>query len=291
MSAVRRLAGPLSISVGFAIALPATSHGDDATTAKSDDSKDVKKEPPKPVEAAVGPAPTQTSNVEAALGDATPSTTTKLTITNDAGKTVTCREQGTQSFLVRGNWFPHTNDAEKLKSARKLLDDAIKYRTEKYGYFEGFGRPAWNAHPPKFYAKTTSFLGLSVQVNEKIIPALKCVEAALKANGAEKQYKPRAMGGIRFHNTYKGVEVSNHIYGIAVDIEPDKNTCCGCVAPWNEHPLCKDKSKTVWQRMVMPKSWVDTFEKFGFYWLGHDVLQDTMHFEFLGDPEKVVDAP
>ncbi|QUS47068.1 hypothetical protein F1331_25700 [Salmonella enterica subsp. enterica serovar Dessau] len=27
----------------------------------------------------------------------------------------------------------------------------------------------------------------------------------------------------------------------------------------------------------------------GFYWLGHDVLQDTMHFEFLGDPDKVIE--
>ena len=100
------------------------------------------------------------------------------------------------------------------------------------------------------------------------------------------------MGGMRFHNTYKGVEISNHVYGIAVDIEPDRNTCCGCVAPWNENPVCKDKSKTtVWQRMVMPRSWVETFEKYGFYWLGHDVLQDTMHFEFLGDPDRIITRP
>ena len=76
---------------------------------------------------------------------------------------------------------------------------------------------------------------------------------------------------------------------VAVDIEPDKNTCCGCVAPWNEHPLCKQKGKTVWERMVMPRSWVETFEKYGFYWLGHDTLEDTMHFEFLGDPDKITD--
>ena len=213
----------------------------------------------------------------------------KLTITTDAG-TMTCREQAAQSFLIRGNWFPRTNDAEKQKEGRKLLEDAIKYRTEKYGYFEGFGSPKLNGHPPKFYAKSTTFMGMSVQVNERIIPALKCVEAALKASPAGNEYKPRAMGGIRFHNTYRGVEISNHVYGIAIDIEPDRNTCCGCVAPWPDHPLCKAKGKTVWERMAMPKSWVDTFERFGFYWLGHDVLQDTMHFEFLGDPDKVVES-
>ena len=213
----------------------------------------------------------------------------KLTIAHD-GKTVSCREQGAQSFLIRGNWFPRTSDADKVKEGRRLLEEAIKYRTEKYGYFEGFGSPKGNAHPPRYYAKATSFMGMNVQVHERIIPALKCVEAALKAGPAGGEYHPRAMGGIRFHNTYKGVEVSNHVYGIAIDIEPDRNTCCGCVAPWNEHPLCKQKGKSVWERMVMPRSWVETFEKYGFYWLGHDVLQDTMHFEFLGDPDKVVES-
>ena len=98
------------------------------------------------------------------------------------------------------------------------------------------------------------------------------------------------MGGIRYKNTYRGVEVSNHVYGIAIDIEPDRNSCCGCVAPWPNHPLCKAKDKTVWERMAMPKSWVDVFERYGFYWLGHDVLMDTMHFEFLGDPDRIFEG-
>lgn len=213
-----------------------------------------------------------------------------VTITTEGGKTATCLEQAAQPFLVRGNWFPRTKDAAEIKSARKLLDDAIRYRTEKYGYFEGFGSPTWNKHPPKFFAKPTTFMGMTVQLHERVIPALKCVEAALKSSPAGDAYRPRAAGGIRFKNTYRGVEVSNHVYGIAIDIEPDKNSCCGCVAPWPDHPLCKAKNKTVWERMAMPKSWVEAFERFGFYWLGHDVLQDTMHFEFLGDPDKILEA-
>jgi D-alanyl-D-alanine carboxypeptidase len=226
-----------------------------------------------------------------AAKEAAPAAANKITITLADGKTVHCREQTAQPFLIRGNWFPRSNDADKVKEGRKMLEEAIKYRTEKYGYFEGFGNPKANKHPPKYYAKSTSFMGMNVQVHEKIIPALKCVEAALKAGPAGNEYKPAAMGGIRFRNTYKGVEVSNHVYGIAIDIEPDKNTCCGCVAPWNTHPLCKQKNKSVWERMVMPRSWVETFEKYGFYWLGHDTLQDTMHFEFLGDPDKITETP
>ncbi len=276
MSAVPRFAAvPLLALVVLAAALPA--RGDEPKP----EPKAAKAEG---AEAVVGKE--KDPGAPAGLGGAAP----KVSVTID-GKTVACREQAAQPFLVRGSWFPKSADADAVKAGRKMLEDAIKYRTEKYGYFEGFGNPKHNAHPPKHYAKSTSFMGLSVQVHEKIIPALKCVEAALKSSGAGDEYKPRAMGGMRFHNTYKGVEVSNHVYGIAIDIEPDKNTCCGCVKPWNEHPLCKKKVKSIFERMVMPKSWVDTFERFGFYWLGHDVLADTMHFEFLGDPDKIVEGP
>ncbi len=194
-----------------------------------------------------------------------------------------CREQRAQDFLVRGNWFK--GDARKQN---EMLAAAIRYRTEKYGYFEGYGNAAWNKNTPRSQAESTTFMGMPVQVNKRIIPALECVEAALKANGAAAQYAPRSIGGIRFKNTYRGSEVSNHVYGIAIDIEPDRNTCCGCVPPWNEHPLCKKKG-TPYDRMAMPRSWVETFERYGFYWLGHDVLQDTMHYEFLGDPDTILE--
>jgi hypothetical protein len=40
--------------------------------------------------------------------------------------------------------------------------------------------------------------------------------------------------------------------------------------------------------MAMPECWVHAFERYGFYWLGHDVLRDTMHYEFLGDPDHIL---
>jgi hypothetical protein len=43
--------------------------------------------------------------------------------------------------------------------------------------------------------------------------------------------------------------------------------------------------------MAMPECWVHSFERYGFYWLGHDVLRDTMHYEFLGDPDRIVKSP
>jgi hypothetical protein len=204
-------------------------------------------------------------------------------------RTRACHEQAAQAFLIRSSWFPTGANAEELVKAKAMQERAIHFRTEKYGFFPGFGKPEWNAHPPSFYAKSTTFMGLQVQVNQKIVPALACVERALKRTPALLAYHPQGLSGLRLHNTYRGGEVSNHVYGIAVDVDPNLNTCCGCVAPWNLNPLCQRPATatTPFDRMAMPKGWVETFERYGFYWLGHDVLRDTMHFEFLGDPDKL----
>jgi hypothetical protein len=198
-----------------------------------------------------------------------------------------CLQQGPQDFLIRSNWF-RTGSREIEKTAREQQLHGLNYRTEKYGRFESFGSPGLNAHPPSFYAGNATFMGLPIQMNRRVLPALLCVEAALKAAGVDGAYKPVNVGGIRFRNTYRGPEVSNHVFGIAIDIEPHRNTCCNCVAPWPDHALCKKRVTSIYERMSMPRSWVVVFERYGFYWLGHDVLQDTMHFEFLGDPDQIL---
>jgi D-alanyl-D-alanine carboxypeptidase len=200
-----------------------------------------------------------------------------------------CNEQPPQDFLVRSNYLPK-GDAAEIKRRVAMHQEAIRYRTEHYGYFHGFGKPADNPHPPDYYAEDTTFMGKPVRMNKRIIPALKCVEEEIKLSCADHPYTPRALAGIRFHNTYHSGEITNHAYGIAIDIDPAQNSCCGCVPPWNSSPLCKRPLKTGYERMSMPECWVHAFERYGFYWLGHDVLQDTMHFEFLGDPDKIVRA-
>jgi hypothetical protein len=169
-----------------------------------------------------------------------------------------------------------------------LFKKALEFRTKNYGYFEGFGRPEWNAHPPSFYAKVITLFGLKVRLNERIHPALKCAEEQIAEVCTDTPYQPRRLSGLRDKNTYHTNEISNHCYGIGLDLDPTENTCCGCVGHWAEHRLCKRPAKSIYDRMIMPECWVHTFERFGFYWLGHDKLQDTMHFEFLGDPEKIL---
>ena len=205
-------------------------------------------------------------------GDASPSSA-------GSGAVLTCNEQPPQDFLVRSNF---------LKGGREALDRAIQYRTDTYGHFKGFGHAGADAQPPSAYVVPTTFMGLPVKMHRKVVPALQCVEDEIKRACADHPYKAQALAGIRFRNTYRGGEVTNHIFGIAIDVDPARNTCCGCVKPWSDVPACTRPAKTEYDRMAMPECWVHAFERYGFYWLGHDVLRDTMHFEFLGDPDRIV---
>lgn len=192
-----------------------------------------------------------------------------------------CNDQAPQDFLVRGNFLKAPDGNRR----------AIQYRTDQYGYFKGFGRPAADARSPSAYVVETTFMGLKVKMHRKVVPALACVEEEIKRSCAEHPYVAHALAGIRYKNTYRGGEVTNHAYGIAIDVDPAINTCCGCVPPWNDAPRCKRPAKTEYDRMAMPECWVHAFERFGFYWLGHDILRDTMHFEFLGDPDRIRAGP
>jgi hypothetical protein len=207
------------------------------------------------------------SSTDASAGDAAASLETPSA----------CNDQAPQDFLVRGNFLKVPGGNQR----------AIQYRTDTYGFFPGFGRPGPGARPVGESVVDTTFMGLPVRMNRKVVPALACVEAEIRAVCADHPYTAHALAGIRAKNTYRGGEVTNHIYGIAIDVDPILNTCCGCVKPWNDAPRCHRPAKTEYDRMEMPECWVHAFERFGFYWLGHDVLQDTMHYEFLGDPDRI----
>ncbi len=198
-----------------------------------------------------------------------------------------CRFQPAQSFLKRSSF---------VKGGKTLLPKphlrALKYRTEKYGFLPGMKQLAkWNSHSVHTRVKATKFFGLPITVHEKIEPALYCVERRItrSCKKSDDSYKPKAIGGLRYSNTYRGGEVSNHLFGVAIDIDPARNPCCGCVKPWPDHPLCKDKKNvSVYKKTALPKCWINAFERYGFYWLGRDSLQDTMHFEFLGNPDRIL---
>ncbi len=205
--------------------------------------------------------------------------------------TTKCNYQEPIPYLIRSNHIARGRMSREERIERsKLFQKAVEFRTKNYGYFKGFGRPEWNPRTPAQNTKVTTFFGKRVRLNKRIIPALECVETQLKQVCTDTPYQPRRLSGLRTKNTYHTHEISNHCYGIAIDLDPTENTCCGCVGHWAEHPLCGRPAKTIYDRMAMPECWVHTFERFGFYWLGRDRLQDTMHFEFLGHPDKILRA-
>ena len=200
-----------------------------------------------------------------------------------------CNEQPPQDFLVRGNWQTKTSmDRDEIRRRREIHTRAIRYRTENYGFFEGFGSASWNDTTPSDNAEGMRAFGLRVRLSSRIVPAVRCAEEAIVENCTASPYTPTRLSGLRTRNTYHNGEVSNHVYGIAIDIDPHLNTCCHCVAEWAEHPLCSREVESIFERMAMPECWVRQFQRFGFYWLGDDRLEDTMHFEFLGDPEHIL---
>lgn len=204
------------------------------------------------------------------------------------GEALACNDQAPQPFLVRGNYLSREGTSpEERRARRELHQRAIRYRTEKYGHVAGFGAPEWNASPPISYAEETTFMGMRLLVNRRILPALRCAEQEIKATCGAPSYRPQYLSGFRASNTYYNGEVSNHLYGITIDVDPEHNICCRCLGASREHPICK-RTTTLRERMAMPACWVSAFERYGFYWLGRDELEDTMHFEFLGDPDRIV---
>ncbi|MDY0060333.1 MAG: M15 family metallopeptidase [Myxococcota bacterium] len=203
--------------------------------------------------------------------------------------TWSCREQPPQPFLIRRNYTPRRgmSDAE-LRACRQRHQDAIRYRSKTYGYFKGFGSPTDNPRTPWQQSTVTTFFGLKVRLHEKVVPALRCVEEELRRTCPATPYQPRQLDGIRPKNSFRGGEVSNHAYGIALDIDRDRNPCCGCGGNLRNHPSCKKPAASIRERTALPDCWIEVFARFGFHWLGDDPLQDTMHFEFLGDPAQVL---
>jgi hypothetical protein len=202
---------------------------------------------------------------------------------------IECNEQRADPALIRRNYIPIGGAPDEVRRRREAHAAAIRLRTERYGRFEAFGDASLNAHTPSYYTEIATFMGLPVRMNRRVIPALHCVEHDIETRCASTPYRPHRLEGLRTANSFRGGEISNHVYGIAIDIDPQRNPCCGCGTMFANNPHCRAHTSNVYERMEMPRCWIDSFERFGFYWLGNDrQLRDLMHFEFLADPDRIV---
>ena len=200
----------------------------------------------------------------------------------DAARGGRCRQQKPQRFLMRSSYVKHGMIDPKSH------ERAVNYRLGQYGSVPGIATGGVGMQSVNSQTRRTTFFGLPITLHEKVIPALGCVEQRIvrHCTSPGQVYEPRSIGGLRTENTIRQGELSNHLFGIAIDIDPNRNPCCHCVKKWQTHPKCAKPAKTPYDRADLPRCWVQSFEAYGFYWLGLDSLEDTMHFEFLGDPQK-----
>lgn len=125
-----------------------------------------------------------------------------------------------------------------------------------------------------------SFMGYIVQVHEKVAPCLDAVERDLKDQGTT--YQVKEIGGYREER--KDRPYWFHQYGAGVDINPATNPICtadlgGDYEHVEEPARCRSE-----QPYDLPQSWIDTFERYGFYWGGnYEKGKDYMHFEWHGE--------
>jgi hypothetical protein len=201
------------------------------------------------------------------------------------GASTQCRLQKPLRFLER------SQIVRKGRLDGKANQRALRYRVEHYGRVAGVELSTTNPELASTQIVATRFFGLPLSLHRRVVPALRCVERRIRkvCTSPKSRYTPQAVGGFRQLNTYRGGEVSNHLFGIAVDIDPERNPCCGCVEPWPTHRACQGDVKTIYERTELPRCWIQAFRRYGFFWLGDDPqLRDTMHFEYLGNPERVL---
>src|SRR5262249_45677245 len=135
-----------------------------------------------------------------------------------------CNEQAPQQFLVDAHFDSHfALGAERRREWANVLSAAVRYRTEQYGYVAGFGSKEWNSRSVAEQLRTVSFFGVPVRIHERIADALGCAEARIRLRCADQPYQPTILSGARIRNTYLNGEVSNHVYGIAIDVDPVRN--------------------------------------------------------------------
>src|SRR5690606_36283426 len=174
--------------------------------------------------------------------------------------------QWINAFLIRHNY---------LSQGSQGIQQANEYRINNYTMI---------VH--------SRFMGKHVMLNKQVIPSMKCVEKRIKENCSD-NYKPANISSWRTRNTIQGEEISDHLFGIALDIDPAINVCCQCVKEWAKSKRCfgdgvvinDDGTKT--GKYDLPKCWIDSFKAEGWFWYGDDTtLRDTMHFSFIGKPNQ-----
>lgn len=110
---------------------------------------------------------------------------------------------------------------------------------------------------------SVNFLGSRVTVQENLIPSLERIDSAWKRKGGQQFYRVTSVGGYACRKIANSGKMSNHSYGIAIDINPVQN-------PHTKDGVCHTN---------MPAEFVRLFTSEGWGWgCNWNSSKDAMHY-------------
>jgi len=129
-----------------------------------------------------------------------------------------------------------------------------------------------------------SFQGWDVLVHEDIVGAFLCVQEEINNCAEAQSYDYEHISTFNWRKIRGGTSLSMHSFGVAMDINPQRNPMCPIV---DDLGLCGGENILVTDIPVCVRN---AFNRYGFEWggdWGPSYNFDSMHFEFRGDPEVV----
>ncbi len=127
----------------------------------------------------------------------------------------------------------------------------------------------------------TKLFDRDIYVNKRVAKAFACVQKEIEQCQEAGGYDIDSIGTYNWR-TVRGsrTRLSAHSFGIAVDINPDRNPMC---PGW---PNCAHEQVLITD---IPECVVQAFKRYGFEWGGDwQTRKDPMHFEYHGEPEQVI---
>jgi hypothetical protein len=120
--------------------------------------------------------------------------------------------------------------------------------------------------------RTVSFLGHQARVHKNLTASLARIDARWKSLGGNSYYEVRSVGSYNCRKVTGGSNYSNHAYGLAVDINADKNGYfAGATGPVQDHMTDMNEQSPQFYTLFIGSE--------GWGWGGNwNSLKDAMHF-------------
>jgi hypothetical protein len=174
---------------------------------------------------------------------------------------------------------------------RRGTDEALRRREDPHRAFQTILYGGIERREIESRLERIDFLDRKITVHRDIIEALRRIDADIRSTAAEQTRRGNTrlsafvdsigqIGGYNWREIRGTRQMSYHSWGLAVDIQPKKNTGQAIYWLW-ERPRNEE-----WMLIPLERRWkppdqiIEAFEREGFIWGGKWPLYDNMHFEY-----------